>query len=347
MWYNAQWLTVWRCPLRNAAIVGLLVVLAATQAAQANYIYGTIVDHEGNPIEGIPVSFLGSEGITDANGFYVTGDAAGIVPQEGVPWGSIKARFSERQETPLPRPQFRAALAETTDTLYINLGASRDTTYWSAKCVVTCGGELELNGALPPFVVTIPNGPDLSGPMQARVTPDHFKDCWDVFPNGIGYSQFTSWDPRAFPVETFANDESISHEVWDACVVVMNDWELMTGWDFYNILPWQEYPTGDNYIMFMNGDPSVNRWVSSGWVYQGKVFMNTTYPHKINHEAGWRILTGNISCHVTTWYPSNFQTCPGNIVPRDIAVVKVSYDLKQRYADGENDIQDTEYLLAE
>jgi hypothetical protein len=80
-----------RLKVRSIVIAGLLGVVALSQTAHGNFVYGIIVDHEGNPITGIPVSFLGSEGITDANGFFVTGDAAGIVPQEGVPWGSIKA----------------------------------------------------------------------------------------------------------------------------------------------------------------------------------------------------------------------------------------------------------------
>ena len=48
-------------------------------------------------------------------------------------------------------------------------------------------------------------------------------------------------------------------------------------------------------------------------------------------------------CHVTTWDPSNSRLDPDYIQPKDIAIVVVGYDLKNRYIQGENDIKDVEY----
>ncbi len=333
-------------------IVAAMVVVCLASIAGAATISGRIVDHKGNPIVGIPVSFQGVEDLTTEDGtFFING----VTSTKPSTWGGIKAMYKDEnlEEKMDNSGGLDRSLTQTcVDTLKINCGSCRNPDYWSAKCVREVSGDFVFNGALPSYIITIPNGPDLSGPVDVYVSPDDFKDAWDIYPNGIGYPQFYSWHPNDLPIITFCDYESAEdpyafRDVWNACVETMNKWEQMTGINFYNpqvygYIP-EGYPDNGMWIAVREGLPSTNTYREGEWLQQAFVDINTTDHDIINHELGYRALTDNGGCHVTTWDPSNFRLDPDYIQPKDIDVVVVSYDLKNRYIQGENDIKDVEY----
>jgi hypothetical protein len=86
------------------------------------------------------------------------------------------------------------------------------------------------------------------------------------------------------------------------------DWESMTGMNFYDILPYGQAPTSTKRITFKTGGPSSSTVDSdgNGFLDYAFVYANTTNNNTINHEAGWRALTGNAGCAVTSYTPSNW-----------------------------------------
>ncbi|MBU0757431.1 MAG: hypothetical protein KKG59_02725 [Nanoarchaeota archaeon] len=238
------------------------------------------------------------------------------------------------------------------DTLYVDGWWSRGESpkVWSARVPLTLEEALQsptINGALPYFTETIPNGRELTGPEEVNVNPEEFIDYFDDFSSEE--CDPTLWHPGSLPVLT-GNDQSnpFPQEEYNAIVSAAQTWELLRFGEtgvIYNFLPWNQSVTGDSYIKLREtpGWPSTSHFEDNGYIVRAVVELNSGYGDEFTwHELSWRCFQ-NGGWEVTSYYPTVGHNTSPDLDEKDPAYMNIEYDLQDVTIAGGNDFEEPMY----